>query len=162
MTESSMTRPPEWGATYHYSIQSFCPPQGENRLGMWGFSIALDTTFAQVVKSRALTDRFLEQLQTAAADWGDRCAGYDGGSIPRVNFWDDTMLLTNISVPGNACGLDMERDHFSRLDDQRWPPRQIDYDPHNVDTMGQAAGLLAIWLFWFEGAFAQISVDPGT
>jgi len=51
--------------------------------------------------------------------------------------------LAHISVPGNACGLDL--DFKSEETYQRTGFTLL---PHNVDTPDQQSTLFAIWLWW--------------
>ncbi len=71
---------------------------------------------------------------------------------PRLQFWEDTCLLTNLSVPGNACGLDLEWGAFDRLqrDAERGAAYGIVWAPHNVDSWWQAVSLLQVWLAWYD------------
>lgn len=148
----------QWGRTYHYMVQGFQPPRSqEHRMGMWGFTISLDPAFALAAKGMPLDAEYLSLLRTGALRVGEACAGYKGlRESQTVNFWGETMLLTNVSVPGNACGLDADQRDFERLS-QEYGPISFDYTPHNVDTMGQAAGLLSIWTSWFQVALARLS-----
>lgn len=148
----------KWGYTYHYHIYGFGPPPpDECRLGSCGFGVYLDPAFALAAKSKPLGEEFGARFRERAADIGRLCAGHDGmtGELA-ANFWDDTLLLTNVSVPGNACGLDADRDQWNRLGEE-YGPITFDYTPHNVDSMNQAAGLLSIWTAWFTAALAQLS-----
>jgi hypothetical protein len=71
-------------------------------------------------------------------------------SYPHLQFWEDTCLLTNLSVPGNACGLDMDWNAFNNLGNHTPTHDCIEYYPHNVDTMQQSVGLLAVWTTWYD------------
>lgn len=59
-----------------------------------------------------------------------------------------------VELPGNACDLgNVESgDRIRQMGDDE----MIVYSPHNVDSMWQAYMLLAIWLKWFDGAFAMV------
>lgn len=145
-----------FGETYHYELQGFGPPMpGEDRMGMWGFNIALDPDFADAAKEFEAPRDYHERFHRSAVRIGESCAGYEGNKHS-VGFLGDTLLLTNVSVPGNACSLDVDREQLSRLGTE-YPPRQVLYAPHNVDTAGQAAGLLAIWADWYITALATLT-----
>lgn len=148
---------------YFYDIEYFGPLLGEQHsMGGWGFNIVLDGTFAVKLASLPLQDHVKERLnkltnpivrklwncpKESEKDWDM----YD--CEPKFNFWDDTMLLTNVSVPGNACGLDAEHYDFSMVIKGEKPLGGFRYGPHNVDGMGQASMLLIAWLKWFEMAY---------
>ena len=53
--------------------------------------------------------------------------------------------LAHISVPGNACGLDLD---FQS--EEMYARAGFTLLPHNVDTSDQQSTLFAIWLWWAQ------------
>ncbi len=79
-------------------------------------------------------------------------AGYDVTlSGMRYTNFDRNIGLVNISVPGNACGLDLDIDNSMNYRDEGY-----NLIPHNVDTPLQQTTLLGIWLLWAKYVEATI------
>lgn len=66
---------------------------------------------------------------------------YEAGNSLRVQWGE--WGPEHITVPGNACGLDIDRGIMC-------PPRGKTLVPHNVDSINQAHLLLVVFL-WFAG-----------
>jgi hypothetical protein len=137
-----------------YQIAGLCGSVSDH-LGSWEFSIKLFPAFKTDVKDSGLTR---ENIQTAITNmgrqWLDSCGfdslfEYDGKKEP---LYKPEMSLRvtwgewgpeHISVPGNACGLDIGAGIYC--------PRggRVLY-PHNVDSMRQAMLLLAVFTWIAE------------
>jgi len=149
-------RPP----AYDYRVENWCPRR-DNTWGGRGFNIDLSAEFARRCKAQKLHDEVRTHLVKECRRDVVAIMGKDLPLFPcRLNFWEETCLLTNIDVPGNACGLDMGYSDFGALDDTdrdsfRW--RGVQYLPHNVDTIFQATALLGGWLRWYS--LADIAIE---
>lgn len=151
------------GHDYHYKIIGFCP-RTDLSMGRWGFHVELDFDFAvrlhmfklKAAEQRELRKRFRAIAMTISAKQYPLFEDY-----PRVSFLDDSMLISNIAVPGDACGLDIDdsREIRSR---ERHRLSVVQYHPHNVDVMVQAVQLLAVFAEWYLVAAATVgrSITP--
>ena len=139
---------------YHYRIEGFCP-RTDISMGRWGFGIRMDTQYAWQLKQLPLRDEWEERIVEIGTDAVKATLLHDFKPMfdtPRLHFWENTCLLTNLSVPGNACGLDMDWRDFDHLqaDAERDANYGITWLPHNVDSWWQALSLLQVWLAWYD------------
>lgn len=141
-------------------------------MGGYGFCIHLSTQFRDAVKASKLTQENVDRvLDTYRAEWLQKCGlggyfdpencGYDakrpaipsertrhsfGGTGLRVSWGD--WGPEHITVPGNACGLDIDRACGSPFENGK------SLLPHNVDSWGQVCALL-ITFTWFAHYIAM-------
>jgi len=158
MGSETRQRPAE--ARYFYVINYLHPRPG---LGAWAFQIELSMEMARWLWAYPLPDlqHFKQDLRERLADVR-LCSGIGGVQpepfldYPRLNFWDDRCLLTNISVPGNACGLDMDPRDYDYVKQENPLPefQRVRLLPHNVDSMLQAVSLISLFTGWAECACA--------
>jgi len=139
---------------YHHEIVGFVP-RTDIDMGRWGFGIHLSAKYAALLKSVSINKDRISNLhvqchQALKAVLGGSYLDLFDRSYPHLQFWDNTCLLTNLSVPGNACGLYMEWNSFNNLGNHMPTHDCIEYYPHNVDSMEQAVGLLAVWTTWYD------------
>lgn len=133
-----------------YRIERFEPVQHLD-IGAYGFSIELDGDFAQTQKLYEIQPFSLSRLNEMGVKILKKIFPGEGQFIRTpFNFWEGTCLLTNVTVPGNACGLDMSHTDFHSLCSGRAPQESVQYAPHNVDNPRQAYALLSLWLKWFD------------
>lgn len=145
--------------SYHYDIQYFGPPHDPKQMGGWGFNIVLSSEAAIKCAAQPLQAHVKQRLNEMCnpvirdmwrvprpidVEWDM----YD--CEPRLTFWEDTMLLTNLTVPGNACGLDADHGSFERVLGGESIIGGFKLTPHNVDSRDQAVALMITWLNWFE------------
>lgn len=144
------------GHSYHYEILSWTP-RTDQVMSRWGFTIRMDYQMAKILKSKKITEQHYDRITELGKDVIISIFGKEDPMVkhlhPPYQFWDDTYLLTNLSVPGNACGLDMSNGDFERINsdneyESEW--NCVEWHPHNVDVNQQASTLLAIWLRWFS------------
>lgn len=122
-------------------------------MGGFGFEIQLWPAWKEAVSRRGLTQDNVQRLiQHSGRQWLDAC-GYDNKwtndgkedylykpeSAIRVRWGE--WGPEHITVPGNACGLDIYSG-INRPDDG------ICLSPHNIDSMQQAFLLLLVFT-WF-------------
>lgn len=148
---------------YHYRVNSFCP-RTDICMGRWGFTVELDYQYARKLVAHKITPEAFKRLTDMAEKAQEAVfkSSESQWSFPRrrtYQFWEDTCLLTNVTVePGNACGLDMEWGTFEQVKRGNGGPwAKVDYLPHNVDSVHQAAALLAVWTIWYDHAEALMS-----
>lgn len=149
-----------------YRITGYVPVQGGG-LHSHSFGIEVHWQFAQAAASIKQED-FQEQAAERAVKrleiiWPDM-----EYYRPPLRFYQDSILVTNIQVPGNACGLDASVEDVQELlkpdankrraEAMRWP-HALRYSPHNLDGMRQAYGLLSLWLSWFNVAAAYVAAE---
>lgn len=154
-----------------YVIQSLCP-RTDIDMGRHGFSIKLYPAFKEAVAVSEIDQAGVHRaLDNMGRDWLDAC-GYNGiFDIDNCGFHADPSLPPgpkarpmyepnrdmrvswgewgpeHISVPGNACGLDIDVRGFGSPDGGA-----ILY-PHNVDSWSQKQ-LLLITFCWFAETIA--------
>lgn len=119
----------------------------------FGFEIHLWPAWKEAVARRALTqDEVNTAIGNLGRSWLDAC-GYDNKTTfdGRERYlYEPSMAIRvkwgewgpeHITVPGNACGLDI-------YDGMRRPHGGVCLSPHNVDCISQAY-LLQIVFLWF-------------
>lgn len=138
-----------------YAIRGFCH-RLDNNMGGHGFCVDLSPSFREAVKASGITGEMINhQVKTMGRLWLDASghdARYDPDNIPveidRKNPPANAKPLfeplrdirvawgewgpEHISVPGNACGLDIDRSGFFCMFDGG-----VCLQPHNVDSWRQ-------------------------
>ncbi len=148
-----------------YHIRGLCP---QHDIGGCGFSVLLWPAWKDAVAKSGLTQKAADTvLKTMGREWLDGC-GYDQmfdpdncgfgkenrppGPNARKMYEPGTSLRVawgewgpeHITVPGNACGLDLEMAAIYR------PQKGAALLPHNVDTIRQAHLLLVVFTFFAD------------
>jgi hypothetical protein len=158
-----------------YRIAGFAPDLSvlsDERQGGYlnhGFCISLQAEFArqlaltELPEGHKLNALGIEYLKAAFGRFEDRPLQLQpkwGKSEPRperlydppFRFWEDSLLVSHINVPGNACGLDIDHKwNACPMDtsDVHWYQGVV-WQPHNVDSVRQAHCLLSLWLLWYK------------
>jgi hypothetical protein len=132
-----------------YRINGFSPPN-PYRLGGYGYTILLDREFAL----KALNTKQPEYIKNFHEDIDNLLEILKISNKPygHVRFCNDTMLISNISVFGNSCGLDIDWKSLELVIDEHNHGYENDlaYYPHNVDSITQAYSLLSVFFVWYE------------
>ncbi len=148
-----------------YSIDGLCPSR-EHAVGGYGFSIKLYPQWKEIVAASGLDQEKVEQaMSNLGRAWLDSCGfdliydpdnyGIDAdktrkpGPNARPSYQPNLDLrvtwgewgIEHITVPGNACGLDIGRGPGG-------PRNGMVLWPHNVDGWSQVH-LLLITFCWF-------------
>lgn len=124
---------------YHYKIKYWGPTPGII-MGGWGFQIILEEDYAEYMKALTRDYEHSKKFKEKLAEGLSRIMDFTQ-NYPRLQYHKDSCLLTNFSVPGNACGLDSCNSVNGN---------DFTYEPHNVDCENQASGLLYIFTEWIE------------
>jgi hypothetical protein len=145
-----------------YHIFGLCP-RTDISLGRCGFGIKLYPAWRNAVAASGLTQATINSaIKNLHRAWLDGC-GYDKLSDPGVSIWEEqkpgykpgqnarplydvhSIRIAwgewgpeHISVPGNACGLDIS-------DGINAPENGRILTPHNVDSFAQVILLLTIF-----------------
>jgi hypothetical protein len=138
-----------------YHISNYNPAPG---MGSGGFNILLFPAWRDALRDYPYPigpkeiNRVIEGLGRQWLDGHGYSQMTDYGDGPR-RIWDARTSIRigwgewgpeHICVPGNACGLDIDRDSI-------WAPRGgTVLLPHNVDSVAQASLLLTIFLFFAD------------
>lgn len=169
------TEKPKLGMMYH--ITSLCP-RTDISLGRCGFSIMLYPDWRDAVKASVLTQADINcAIKNLHRAWLDGCGFnqmYDPDSDPMAD-WQAKHLgkvrklgpnarhlygphdirvdwgewgPEHITVPGNACGLDLS-------DGIGLPTNGKALDPHNVDNFGQVILLLTVFTTLADHVIAE-------
>lgn len=105
------------------------------------FSLYLNAEVGDALKTMADSDRQskLEEVLSEPLDemFGD------------VRFHEDSLLLSNISVAGNAAGLDLQKERSDGYV----------YRTHNVDSSDQAINVIAVFANWVSFALTLLKSD---
>ena len=147
----------------NYQITSLCP-RFDLSMGGWGFGIKLFPGFREAVETSKITqDQAYKAIENMGRFWLDGCGfnamfDYDGNKTPLYKPNQDLRITwgewgpEHITVPGNACGLD--------IDDGIGAPRNGKVlQPHNIDSMQQAM-LLIIVFTWFAETIQSFADRP--
>lgn len=123
----------------NYQITSLCP-RSDLALGGWGFGIKLFPEFRKAVEVSKLTqDKACKAIENMGRFWLDDCGfnaifDYDGEKTHLYKPNQELRVtwgewgLEHITVPGNACGLDIDNGISAPIDGRV-------LQPHNVDSM---------------------------
>ena len=138
----------------YYQITGLCP-RSDLVMGAWGFGIKLFPEFKEMVlKSQITKEQAWTAVENMGRFWLDGC-GYDNifeyDNIKRPLYEPNKALIVqwgewgpeHISVPGNACGLDL-------YDGISSPRNGKILVPHNIDCMSQAMLLLIVFTWFAE------------
>jgi hypothetical protein len=151
-----------------YLIRGYCP-RTDIDMGRHGFFIDLHPKLTEFVALAKLTDPDITaNVQRQGRAWLDSC-GFDGWYDPdNYGLYHDPKKLPgpnavksyqprdirvawgewgpeHISVPGNACGLDIDRRPLGNI----WRGGASLY-PHNVDSWSQKQLLTIVFTYFIE------------
>jgi hypothetical protein len=131
-------------------------PRTDITMGAHGFSIELSPAWKDMVAACGLDQGKVDhKIQTCGNDWLDSC-GYNRMSShdPTQRLYDARHAIRiqwgvwgpeHISVPGNACGLDIDSHAFGAfIRDARI------LTPHNIDCWSQKQCLLMAFCSFAE------------
>ena len=138
----------------NYQIVGLCNSVSD-KMGCWGFSIRLFPGFKEDVKDSEFTSENIRNaIKNMGRQWLDSCgfdnlSEYDGKKEflykPEMDLrisWGE-WGPEHISVPGDACGLDIGSGIGS-------PPGGRALHPHNIDSMRQTMLILAVFTWIAE------------
>ncbi len=133
-----------------YNITGLCPRRDNKGLGGYGFNIQLFKPYKVLVEKSGIDQTAANNaIKSLGRNWLDSC-GFDKKFDGDFLYKPESSLRMkwgewgpeHITVPGNACGLDLDTG-IGR------PPGGVLLTPHNVDTIYQAHLLLVIFT-WFS------------
>ena len=158
----------------YYEIVGLCP-RSDLSISAWGFGVTLFPQFKEAAIASGLDQAKMGKLvETTGRSWLDGC-GFDTrydpdderpaferdeaprkmGPNARPLYQTHSIRITwgewgpeHITVPGNACGLDIDSGVFA-------PEGGMVLNPHNVDCMRQAMLLLIVFTFLAESITIQ-------
>jgi len=131
-------------------------PRTDITMGSHGFSIELSPAWKDMVADCGLDqDKVDHKISVCGNDWLDAC-GFGGKlrSNPTERSYEARHAIRiqwgewgpeHITVPGNACGLDIERRAFGAF-----IPEAAMLTPHNVDCWSQKQCLLMVFCSFAE------------
>lgn len=145
----------------NYKIQGLYPILDSRYLGGYAFSIGIKKEFAKKCFEKELTQRIYDSLQDDGKKMLEKVFGCDEfmplfDSHYPYKFVENksgnlTCLISNLTVPGNACGLDSDFWEIeSELKNIGEYSNFIEYHPHNIDTPIQCYALLSLLTKWDE------------
>ncbi|KKM77793.1 hypothetical protein LCGC14_1366470 [marine sediment metagenome] len=139
-------------------------PRSDLSMGAWGFSIRLFPGFKEAVEKSGIDeDKAWKAVENMGRSWLDGCGfskmfEYDDEK-PRHMYKPNRELRISwgewgpehITVPGNACGLDMCGGIMKPKDGEI-------LTPHNIDSMAQTMLLLVVFT-WFAETIHLLADD---
>lgn len=145
-----------------YEIQGlYHPGLDETKMGVLGFGVDLDPSFAIKAREEKMGKKLYDNLQKVAViittNFG--LDNYFGNPIKLrpYHFIEDSLLLQFVDIPSNSCNLGMYGGKNELLDNWertkkegyfKYLPIRVNYIPHNVDTRDQNSCLLSLWIHW--------------
>jgi len=129
-----------------YEVQEFIPPDESRHLGGHGFGIYLDANFARQAKNFVADDVVQNRFQEFGKDWIiKRLFKKDKFIRDPYMFVENSLLVQSIHVQGDACDLRTDWGEIEYLDRENSLREQIQYSPHNVDSVYQAYALFSLF-----------------
>jgi len=122
-----------------YKIKGWNPSR-ENQMGGSGFSIVLTPKWKEAVSKSSLTQDKVNSFIPKMFSQTLKEHGFGENRIGDIRISWGEWGIEHITVPGNACGLDID-EHAICLNDG-----EVALTPHNVDTIFQASLILSIFL----------------
>lgn len=138
-------------------IAGLYPRLDRDSVGDYYFSIGIKKEFAKKAFNRELGEKGYENLQKLGKDMIKKVFGYDENEsmiYPPYKFVENkegklTCLFSNLTVPGNACGLDSDFWNLERdLENINEYQNFIEYHPHNIDNPRQCYAFLSLVTTW--------------
>lgn len=126
-----------------YKIKGWFPPDKEQTMGGWGFSIVLTERWKEAVAKSSINQESIDNLirnlgdQILMGHGRNYCVGKPTHHL-RIKWGE--WGPEHISVPGNACGLDIDYSGFGI------EKGEVCLYPHNVDHITQASMILCLFL----------------
>ena len=124
-----------------YKIKGWNPSR-ENQMGGSGFSIILSQKWKEAVIESGLIQENIDTFIAKRFPQTLKEHGFPESRIGDIRISWGEWGIEHITVPGNACGLDIDYSPIGCLNGE------VSLDPHNVDTIFQASLILSIFL-WF-------------
>ena len=126
-----------------YRLLSWFPQQHNGCAGA-SFGIALTPEWLDAVNKSKLNQSAVNQLIDSIGNDILRGHGFDPVDEEEIHFrirvgWGD-WGPEHITVPGNACGLDIVHSPVGGF------PGEIHLLPHNVDSLAQASMILTVFV----------------
>lgn len=119
----------------------------------YGFSAGIAKEFAKRAYESELSEIEVSDFQEQARTMIKEVFQEDITNNPYIFFENQdgklTRLVRNLTVPGDACGLDILSSNLEKeLAETDEPGRFIKYISHNVDSSIQAYALLSLMIEW--------------
>jgi len=136
-------------------VQPMIREDGKIHQGGFGFSVNLSHKFAKVAMETPMTQEHRERLKKLANYSIKALAKRDHHIV--YGYYDDSWLVTNFMVPGDACSLDLSRYDYKDVKKED-SCHDLCYDPHNVDSPLQVYSLISIvdiWVSTFEAVAGE-------
>lgn len=166
-----------------FRIEGFAPDLQKYSHGhgfqQHGFSVFLELSIAQQLRDtpapegHSLNEHGIMYLQSIWGKYRVPTKLQPSSGAPKeqekiiydrpFTFFEDSLLVSNIRVPENACGLDIDHREIDETPGSYGGDaklkRALGWYPHNVDSMSQAFALLSLWLMWLDIVEAHISEE---
>lgn len=124
-----------------YKLQGWCPSQ---QMGGAGFNIILNEKWKEAVSNSAINQDRINNLVDNLGNHILQGHGRDAVEEHLIKCrirvkWGD-WGPEHITVPGNACGLDIDKSWISSGSEE------VALTPHNIDSVYQASMLLTVFV----------------
>ncbi len=138
------------------------PRLDQNGLGDYYFSFGIKKEFAKKCFEKEITEEGYNNFQDLGRKMFTKVFGNDEHN-PLFDYdypyrffgnskGNNTCLIRNLTVPGNACGLDVNinDDMEKALDRVNEYENFIKYHSHNIDSTSQCYAFLSLLTTWEE------------
>ena len=140
-------------------IVGLYPRLDQNGMGDYYFSFGVKKTFAKKCFEEELNEEGYNRLETIGKRmitkvFGEGYMSLFTGSRPYEFFKNkdgkNTCLISNLTAPGDRCGLDVRHDtNIEReLNNINQYQNFIEYHPHNIDNPRQCYVFLSLLTSW--------------
>lgn len=121
-------------------------PRTDITMGAHGFSVCLHPEFRECVKRSGITQEMVNlKLQQDGPEWLKACGFEPDLFMCKLRVDWQEWGPHHITVPGNACGLDIDKHGFSLLF-----KGGVSLHPHNIDSWRQKQLLLIAFTSFAE------------
>ena len=131
-----------------YKIKNW-DPNRPNKMAASGFSIVLTKEWKDAVGRVNIKQSAVDAMISSIGKDFLIQHGFSANRIGDVKISWGEWGIEHITVPGNACGLDIDYAPMGYLNGE------VALMPHNVDTIFQASLILSLFL-WFANALEHV------
>ena len=140
------------------------PPRKDLSLNAYNFSIGLKPDVAIKAYNTIVSDDFVEKMNKWGKDLIKHLFNQSDYIKNPYHFAENrerekTLILHWCTVPGNACGIGIDKDVYNSIKELEFNERLLEYNSNNIDSIIQAYSLECLWLHWANAAFAKTRDD---
>lgn len=139
-----------------YLIQNLQTAPGQGR-GGYGPTIILDGDVVKtIIENETKRDESLPLFKMVKDNLLNSVLEFNR-EVSRIGFFEDTWLLTNMSLGMDCACFSIDGNTRSALQDGEF--KSIRYNPHNIDDPHTGAVIVSTWLLWFNHIIAMTEFE---